>query len=101
MKTTVLWIAAACGLWLTGCGASTYTPSANSWIGRPASDLIDACGPPRQVFNDGSGGRVMSWSPIPIEPGDLSYRFGDPVPPPPFTSDTYWINANGTIYRRE
>jgi hypothetical protein len=54
---TVILIVAA----LTGC-AARMNRAMMSWQGHNFNDLIASWGPPNQVFDDGSGGRIMVWT---------------------------------------
>lgn len=46
---------------LTGC-AARMNRVMTSWQGRNFNDVIASWGPPNEVFDDGSGGRVMVWT---------------------------------------
>jgi hypothetical protein len=46
---------------LIGC-AARINKMMTSWQGHNYNDLIAGWGPPNQVFDDGSGGRVMVWT---------------------------------------
>ena len=46
---------------LTGC-AARMNKVMLSWQGRNFNDVMASWGPPDQVFDDGSGGRVMVWT---------------------------------------
>lgn len=44
-----------------GC-AGRVNEVMKSWVGHHYSDLIAAWGPPAQVLDDGSGGKIMTWA---------------------------------------
>lgn len=71
----------------------------NSWIGKHYSELIEVYGEPVQVFKDGSGGKIFSWSLIPVDEGLLD----EPRTKSTFgtgSNQVYWINTKGVIYRK-
>ncbi len=45
----------------TSC-ASSVNKVMESWMGANVNDLIASWGPPQQVFDDGSGGKVLVWA---------------------------------------
>ena len=45
----------------TGC-AARINKIMQSWIGSHYSSLIASWGPPRAIYDDGSGGRVLVWT---------------------------------------
>ena len=45
---------------ITGCASIDKTME--SWLGHHQTELIGSWGPPQQVFDDGSGGRVFVYS---------------------------------------
>ena len=79
-----------CVFIVAGCG--DYSGRDRSSLGGlHYSDLIDRRGEPRQVLKDGSGGRIMSWSDIPVDEGSLSE-------PGSLGDDVYRVNSQGFVY---
>jgi hypothetical protein len=100
-----------------GC-AGRVNEVMKSWVGHHYSDLIAAWGPPAQVLDDGSGGKIMTWASTRsfTSPGYAttnttanvygSYGTANSVTtytPPQTTSytasRTFWVNTDGIIYR--
>ena len=75
---------------LMGCGDYDSATNRNSH-GRHYSDLISERGEPREVVGDGSGGKIFSWSPLPIDEAlqDDSHNMG---------RDVYRVNHQGYVY---
>jgi hypothetical protein len=93
-----------------------------SWLGHHQSELISSWGPPQQVFDDGSGGRIFVYSTNRsfTSPGSstttvnsMAYGYGNTAygtatahttyNPPVTTSyaatRTFFVDRNGRIYR--
>lgn len=106
---------------LTGC-ASRINETMESWVGHHQSDLIASWGPPQQIMDDGSGGRILIYTQNRTftSPGTATttttgsaYGAGNTVYGnatstttynPPRTSGyqanrMFWVNSNGRIYR--
>ncbi len=60
-KAALLLIATLAVLMTSGCGARINKVMA-SWERHHYSDLIASWGPPQQVFEDGSDGRILVWT---------------------------------------
>jgi hypothetical protein len=85
-----------------------------SWVGADANDLIDVWGPPNQVIDNGTDGKIMVWRAEGscLTPKDDNYHYGRARPSPsdvtPFyfgtecdipTTSTFWVEPHGGIYR--
>ena len=103
MKTNTIIVVIAICLLIEGCSVQIGRTSRDSWIGRHYSELIDTFGEPRQVLGDGTGGKIMSWSAIPIDEelidghhdekgGFFRRSFNE--------SQVYRVNFNGIIYQQ-
>ncbi len=98
MKNTVILLTAIFCMLLTGC--TQESRSHHPWIGKDASELIDHYGQPQQVFSDGSGGKILSWSLIPIEEGEIDNNKFDRSPLNTGSQNVFRVNANETIYQQ-
>ena len=47
---------------VSGCAARRINTTMASWVGHHYSDLFAKWGPPQQVFDDGSGGRILVYA---------------------------------------
>lgn len=85
-----------------GCNFHISRTSRNSWIGHHYSELVDKFGEPEQILEDGTGGKILSWSTIPIDEGliDNVHRKKSGVLPYELHTQVFWINFNGVIYRQ-
>lgn len=106
-----------------GCAARINQMMA-SWMGLHYSDLIAQWGPPQQVLDDGSGGRILVYTAVrrystpghavtTYDPGIggtgfMGVNIGGPssyttyTPPQTFESvsyRTFWVDPQGVIYR--
>ena len=90
----------------------------DSWVGHHFSELIASWGPPAQVFEDGSGGRVMVWTinRTFVSPGTSQTTFQatqvnnqiwgqatttyNPAHVSGYTATrTFWVRKNGRVYK--
>ena len=67
MKTCKITLLITICLLIGSCQIQPRGASRHSWFGHHYSELIDHLGEPRQVLSDGTGGKIMSWSAIPID----------------------------------
>jgi hypothetical protein len=49
-------------LLLSGCLTGRINNTMNSWMGSHYSQLLMSWGPPQQVFEDGTGGRILVYT---------------------------------------
>jgi hypothetical protein len=59
MKRSLVVLLLSCFV-VAGCAARSRAMA--SWVGNHYSNVIASWGPPDQVFDDGSGGRVFVWT---------------------------------------
>jgi hypothetical protein len=76
---------------IAGCG--DFASENSVYQGRHYSDLIREYGEPREVVSDGTGGKIFSWSPLPVDEA-LQRK------PGPLSHDVYRINSQGYVYDR-
>lgn len=104
----------------SGCVAQ-INQTMQSWVGSSVSNLIASWGPPKQIIDDGSGGKIYVWAQTHsfTTPGQATTTttgqataYGNQVygtaqsattynPPQTtqYTSDRmFWVNSNGTVY---
>ncbi len=82
-----------------------------SWEGSHIDDLIAQWGPPKQVLDDGRGGKIMTWieshsytSPGTATTTDYGFETSYTNYTPGQTiswgnSRTFWVDKNGIIYK--
>lgn len=80
-----------------------------AWEGRHANELLAEWGPPRQVLDDGAGGKVFVYTNHTYLARDTAQTNGTITPYGAFSATTtyqpsgayrmFWINSNGYVYR--
>jgi hypothetical protein len=98
---------------LIGC-TSRMNQIMASWEGQDANDLIANWGPPTQVMDDGSGGKILCYQQtgaiyVPRTTTGSAYSYGGATSFNTYSTPGYafpinkyrmfWVNTNGTIYR--
>ncbi len=78
---------------IVGCGDYSNADR-NSSRQLHYTELMNRLGEPTQVHGDGTGGKIMSWSPIPIDEGDLHRGSHN------LSHDVYRVNSQGYVYDR-
>jgi hypothetical protein len=117
MPRPLRWFVVVSILLTIGC-ASRVNKTMKSWEGAQMNQLLEKWGPPQQVFDDGSGGRVFvyvfdrefttpghAWTHGQIvEYGNQLWLRAYTTYTPPQTNGytayrMFWINRQGKIYR--
>ena len=78
-----------------GCEYDNHNDQ-SSLLGAHHTELIDRLGEPREIIDDGTGGKIYSWSDIPIDRRQID----DPARREYRIDDVYRVNAQGTVYRK-
>jgi hypothetical protein len=76
---------------IAGCG--DYDSENSSSRGRHYSDLVREYGEPREVVSDGTGGKIYSWSPLPVDDALKNESRS-------LSHDVYRVNSQGYVYDR-
>lgn len=71
---------------LGGCFYEMVDKGMAARVGTHYSELIESCGPPTRVIDDGRGGRIVCYERESANKGDTVYRM-------------YWINDEGYIVK--
>ena len=62
LRKSVLLVLGAVVVLSTGCLTARLNTAMSSWEGHHYSELIMSWGPPQQVYDDGSGGRILVYT---------------------------------------
>jgi hypothetical protein len=93
-----------------GC-AARINKAMDSWTGHNYNELIASWGPPSQVLDDGSGGKIMVWTEnrsytsqgqatTRTDPSGTSHTTYSPPQTRQWNaSRMFWVNSNGVIYK--
>ena len=86
---------------LLGCAYKSTNEIMNSWKGSYISEVIQSWGPPTQITEDGSGGKIYIWSEQVIIPNAVETLFGKSRKSPPQIIERvrmFYVRHNGIVY---